>query len=142
MPDWVIWTLVALALAVGEIFTLSFFLAPVAIAAVLAGAIALAGGGVELQLAVFVLGSLASLLFIRPIVRGHLRMPPQIRTGTAALVGSSAVVLERVDGHGGSIRLAGEVWTARAYDETQSHEPGARVTVLEIQGATALVADH
>ncbi|HSJ93177.1 MAG TPA: NfeD family protein [Gaiellaceae bacterium] len=141
MPDWVIWTLVALALAVGEIFTLSFFLAPVAIAAVLAGAVALAGGGVELQLAVFVLGSLASLLLIRPIVRRHLRMPPQIRTGTAALVGSSAVVLERVDGHGGSIRLAGEVWTARAYDETQSHEPGARVTVLEIQGATALVAD-
>lgn len=136
-----IWTLVALALAVGEIFTLSFFLAPVAIAAVLAGAVALAGGGVELQLAVFVLGSLASLLLIRPIVRRHLRMPPQIRTGTAALVGSSAVVLERVDGHGGSIRLAGEVWTARAYDETQSHEPGARVTVLEIQGATALVAD-
>lgn len=141
MPDWVIWTLVALALAVGEIFTLSFFLAPVAIAAVLAGAVALAGGGVELQLAVFVLGSLASLLLIRPIVRRHLRMPPQIRTGTAALVGSSAVVLERVDGHGGSIRLAGEVWTARAYDEAQSHEPGARVTVLEIQGATALVAD-
>jgi len=141
VPDWVIWTLVALALAVGEIFTLSFFLAPVAIAAVLAGAVALAGGGVELQLAVFVLGSLASLLLIRPIVRRHLRMPPQIRTGTAALVGSSAVVLERVDGHGGSIRLAGEVWTARAYDETQSHEPGARVTVLEIQGATALVAD-
>jgi len=141
VPDWVIWTLVAVALAVGEIFTLSFFLAPVAVAAVLAAAVALAGGGVELQVASFVLASLASLAFIRPIVRRHLRMPPELRTGTAALVGSSAVVLERVDGNDGRIRLAGEVWTARAYDETQSHEPGERVTVLEIQGATALVSD-
>lgn len=141
MPDWVIWTLVAVAFAVGEIFTLSFFLAPVAVAAVLAAAVALAGGGVELQVATFVLGALASLAFIRPIVRRHLRVPPELRTGTAALVGSTAVVLERVDGHDGRIRLAGEVWTARAYDETQSHEPGERVTVLEIRGATALVSD-
>lgn len=141
VPDWVIWTLVAVALAVGEIFTLSFFLAPVAIAAVLAAVVALVGGGVELQVAAFVLGSLASLALIRPIVRRHLRVPPELRTGTAALVGSTAVVLERVDGHGGSIRLAGEVWTARAYDDTQAHEPGDRVTVLEIQGATALVSD-
>lgn len=140
MPDWVIWTLVAVALAVGEIFTLSFFLAPVAVAAVLAAAVAFAGGGVELQVAVFVLASLASLAFIRPIVKRHLHMPPQLRTGTAALVGSTAVVLERVDGHDGRIRLSGEVWSARAYDETQAHEPGERVTVLEIQGATALVS--
>ncbi len=136
-----IWTLVAVALAVGEIFTLSFFLAPVAVAAVFAGAVALAGGGVELQVEVFVLASIASLAFIRPIVRRHLHMPPQLRTGTAALVGSTAVVLERVDGHDGRIRLAGEVWSARAYDDTQAHEPGERVTVLEIQGATALVSD-
>ncbi len=136
-----IWTLVAVALAVGEIFTLSFFLAPVAVAAVFAGAVALAGGGVELQVAVFVLASIASLAFIRPIVKRHLHMPPQLRTGTAALVGSTAVVLERVDGHDGRIRLAGEVWSARAYDDTQAHEPGERVTVLEIQGATALVSD-
>jgi len=37
------------------------------------------------------------------------------------------------------VRLEGEIWTARAYDESEVIESGARVTVLEIRGATALV---
>ena len=64
-----------------------------------------------------------------------------MRTGTAALVGERAVVLERVDGDGGQIKLAGEVWTARAYDEDEVLEAGARVQVMQIQGATALVSE-
>jgi membrane protein implicated in regulation of membrane protease activity len=56
-------------------------------------------------------------------------------------VGTRGVVLERVDGDGGQIKLAGEVWTARSYDEDEVIEAGARVEVLQIQGATALVSD-
>ncbi len=78
---------------------------------------------------------------LRPIARRHLHTPAQLRTGTAALVGERAVVLERVDRDGGQIKLAGEVWTARAYDEDEVLEPGARVQVMQIQGATALVSD-
>ena len=70
-------------------------------------------------------------------------MPPQLRTGTAALVGETAVVLERIsnDEDVGSVRLKGQVWTARAYDETNSYEAGSRVHVMEIRGATALVTE-
>ena len=70
-------------------------------------------------------------------------MPPQIRTGTAALVGRTAVVLERIDNDAatGSVRLDGEVWSARAYDEDRVFDEGSRVQVLEIRGATALVHD-
>lgn len=135
------WILIAVAFAAGEVFTLSFFLAPIALAAVAAAVVAGAGGGLEIQLATFVFGSVFSLAFIRPIARRHLRVPHELRTGTAALVGTSAVVLERVDGDGGQVRLGGEVWSARSFDETQVLEPGTRVTVLEIQGATALVSD-
>jgi membrane protein implicated in regulation of membrane protease activity len=141
MDDWVWWMIAAGVLAIGEIATLGFFLGPIAIAAVAAAIVALVGGGLAVQWIVFIAMSLASLLVLRPIATRHLRTPAQLRTGTAALVGRQAVVLERVDRDGGQVRLAGEVWSARAYDEDEAFEPGARVEVLKIDGATALVAE-
>jgi membrane protein implicated in regulation of membrane protease activity len=70
-----------------------------------------------------------------------MRMPAALRTGTAALVGQRALVLERVDADGGQVKIGGEVWSARPYDDSDVFEPGARVDVLRIDGATALVAE-
>jgi membrane protein implicated in regulation of membrane protease activity len=137
---WLVWAIAALLLAVGEIFTPGlFFLGPIAIGAVAAAFVSLAGPALWLQLLVFAGGAGASLLFLRPIARAHLRMPPALRTGTAALQGAHAVVLQRVDLHGGRIKLGGEEWSARSYVPDQVFEPGAQVEVVEIQGATALV---
>ncbi len=141
MPEWVIWVIAAGALAVGEIFTLSFFLGPIAVAAVLAGVTAAAGAGVALQIAVFTLASIASLLVLRPVARRHLRTPAQLRTGTAALVGATALVTDRVQGDHGQIKLSGELWTARPFDEDEAFEAGERVRVMQIEGATALVSN-
>ena len=141
MDDWVWWMIAAGVLAIGEIATLGFFLGPIAIAAVTAGIVALAGAGLALQWIVFIAVSLASLLVLRPIARRHLRTPAQLRTGTAALVGKPAVVVERVDRDGGQVKLAGEVWSARSYDDDQAFEAGTRVEVMKIDGATALVAE-
>lgn len=141
MPDWVLWTIAAALLAAGEVASLSFIMGPVALAALAAGVAALAGAGIEAQFAVFILGSIGSLAIVRPIARRHLRTPAQIRTGTAALIGSRAVVVERVDRDGGQVKLAGEVWSARAFDEDDVFEAGQRVEVLKIDGATALVAE-
>ena len=141
MDEWVIWMVAAGALAAGEIFTMGFFLGPIAIAAVLAAAVALAGGGVVLQLLAFSAAAIASVGLLRPIARRHLRTPARLRTGTAALVGARAVVLERVDADGGAVKIGGEVWTARSYDEDSVLEPGQRVDVMKIDGATALVAE-
>jgi membrane protein implicated in regulation of membrane protease activity len=139
MDEWVLWMIAAGVLAVGEMLTLGFFAGPIAIAAVTAAIVALAGGPVALQWIVFTVMSAGSLLVLRPIARRHPHMPAQLRTGTAALVGATAVVIDRVDRDGGTVRLAGEVWSARSYDEDHAFEPGARVEVLEIDGATALV---
>ena len=141
MEDWVVWTLVAAAFAVGEVLTLGFLLGPVALAALLAAGVAGIGGPLEAQFAVFIVASVASLAFIRPVVRRHLHTPGRLRTGTAALVGQRALVLDRVDSMGGSVKIGGEIWTARTYDEDDVFEPGARVEVLKIEGATALVCD-
>jgi membrane protein implicated in regulation of membrane protease activity len=141
MEEWVWWMIAAGLLAVGEIFTLSFFLGPISVAAVSAAIVALAGVGLGIQWLVFIAVSLASLAVLRPIAKRHLRTPAQIRTGTAALVGSRAVVLERVDGDGGQVKIGGEVWSARSFDEDHVFDEGARVEVLKIDGATALVAE-
>ncbi|HEX8645958.1 MAG TPA: NfeD family protein [Thermoleophilaceae bacterium] len=141
MPDWAWWLVIAAALAGGEILTLGFFLGPIAIAAVLACLVAVAGASVPLQVAAFVLGAIASLAIVRPIARRHMHTPPAIRTGTAALIGSRAVVLQRVDADGGRIKLGGEEWSARAFDEDDVMEPGTRVEVMRIEGATALVVE-
>ena len=141
MDDWVWWMIAAGVLAVGEIATLGFFLGPIAVAAVAAAIVALVGGGLAVQWIVFIAVSLASLLVLRPIATRHLRTPARLRTGTAALVGSQDVVIELVDRDGGQVKLAGEVWSARSYDEDESFEPGARVEVMKIDGATALVAE-
>jgi membrane protein implicated in regulation of membrane protease activity len=133
--------LVAAVLAVGEVLTLGFFLGPLALAAVAAAIVGAVGAGIEVQVAVFIVGAIASLAILRPIARRHLNTPPQIRTGTAALVGARALVLERVDQDGGQVRIGGEVWSARTYDEDQVLEPGARCEVMKIEGATALVAE-
>jgi membrane protein implicated in regulation of membrane protease activity len=140
VPAWVLWTSVAVALLVGEVFTPGLFvLGPVALAAVLAGIVSLLGVGAIAQVIVFIAASVASVALIRPIAKSHLRMPAAIRTGTAALTGTKAVVLQRVDADGGRVRIGGEEWSARAYMEGQVFEPGARVEVVKIEGATALV---
>ena len=140
MSGWVIWAIVAVLLALGELATPGmFFLGPVALAAIPAALVALLGAPAWLQLVVFILGSLASLAILRPLARSHLHMPSITRTGTAALVGTKAVVLQQVDDNGGRVRIGGEEWSARAYMEGQVLEPGTRVEVAQIDGATALV---
>jgi membrane protein implicated in regulation of membrane protease activity len=141
MEDWVLWMIAVGALTVGEIVTMGFFLGPIAVAALVTALVALLGAGLAVQLAVFSLLSVASIVVLRPIARRHLHVPAKIRTGTAALVGSRAVVLEQVSAEAGTVKIGGEVWTARPFDEDEVIEAGARVEVLKIDGATALVSE-
>ncbi|KOU55032.1 membrane protein [Streptomyces sp. WM4235] len=108
-----------------------------AVGAVAAAVTAALGGGVVAQVLVFVIVSVALIAVVRPLANRHQR--PQHRTGIDALKGRSAVVLERVDGAGGRIKLAGEIWSARALDTDVSYEPGQSVDVVDIDGATAVV---
>jgi membrane protein implicated in regulation of membrane protease activity len=143
MDAWVIWLIVAVVFAVAEVVNLSFYLFPFAIGAAAAAVVDLAGGGTAVTWITFAVLIGVSFTVVRPIARRHVHMPPQIRTGTAALIGRSAMVLERIDNDAGvgCVRLDGEVWTARSYDEDRVIEPGTRVQVMEIRGATALVSE-
>jgi membrane protein implicated in regulation of membrane protease activity len=141
VPAWAVWVVIAAALAVGEVFTLAFLLGLIAVAALAAGVVAALGAGIFVQLLVFIAVSIASLALIRPVAKAHLRTPARLRTGTAALVGAKAIVLERVDDAGGLVRIGGEEWSARPFLEGHVIQPGARVEVAQIQGAIALVLE-
>jgi membrane protein implicated in regulation of membrane protease activity len=143
MDAWVIWIVLACLLGAGEIASTSFYLAPFAVGAALAALVSALGGGLVAAGLVFIVVALALLLFVRPIAKRHMTVPAQLRTGTAALVGRRAIVLERIcnDEAAGCVRIDGDVWTARAYDDDAVIEAGTPVHVMEIRGATALVAE-
>jgi membrane protein implicated in regulation of membrane protease activity len=139
MTAWIVWLIVAAALGVAELMTTTFALGIIAVAAIVAAGSSALGLALPFQLLAFVVASGAGLGFVLPIARRHVRQPPLLKTGPAALVGRPAQVLEEVTGQGGRVRIGGEVWSARSYDEDLVIPPGRTVDVMQIEGATALV---
>ncbi|NBE98849.1 NfeD family protein [Nonomuraea sp. KC401] len=139
MDEWIIWVILAVVLGVAEIFTLTASLGLLGAAALLTAATAALGLPVPLQLMFFAASSAAGLLVLRPIAMRHMKQPPLPRFGVEALVGKPAYVISEVTGHDGRVRIGGEEWSARAYDESLVIPTGATVDIIEIEGATALV---
>lgn len=141
MAAWLVWLIGAGLLGVAEVFTLDLVLLMFAGGGLAAGLVALLGGPVILQLITFAVVSLGLLVFVRPVAATHLknRTPEQI-DGAQVFVGRIAVVSERVDEHEGRIRIDGDEWTAVTETSIENFEVGARVRVMEIRGATAVVS--
>ena len=136
---WIIWLIIAAVLGAVEIFTVTLAFGLVAIGALVAAVAGAAGGDLAVQFGAFVVASAVGLGVARPIAMRHVRQPPVLRTGAAALVGRTAVVVEEVTGDGGRVRIGADLWSSRSYDETLVIAAGTRVDVLQIEGATALV---
>ena len=140
MVAWIVWLIVAAVLGVAELVTITFAFGIIAVAAVVAAVVGAFHLDLGIQLAAFVVAAGAGIGFVRPVALRHIKQPPALRTGTAALVGRSAIVLEEVNEHSGRVRIEGEEWSSRPYlDESLVIPVGAKVDVMEIKGATALV---
>jgi membrane protein implicated in regulation of membrane protease activity len=141
MGSWLLWTVLTVVFTLGELHTNSLYLAPFAVGGAVAAALAAAGSGGAVAVVAFVVAAIVFLFLLRPIAARRRRGVPAIRTGSAALIGQPALVLERIANNEGvgTVRIGGEVWTARAFDEDQVILAGERVEVVEIRGATALV---
>jgi membrane protein implicated in regulation of membrane protease activity len=136
---WLWWLIAAVGLGIPLVMTAMPEFGMFAVGAVVAAVIAGLGGGITAQVLVFVIVSVALIAVVRPIANRNAKQRPELRSGVDALKGRQAVVLERVDENGGRIKLNGEVWSARSLDTGQVFEPGQKVDVAEIQGATAVV---
>ncbi len=139
MHLWIAWLIAAVALGVAELTTTSLAFGFIAVGALAAAVTAAVGVGAVVQVVVFIAVSLASIVLIRPLAVRRLNRRPALRTGTAALVGQTGYVLEDVTPRAGRVRIDGQEWTARPYDEMSVIPAGSNVDVLQIKGATALV---
>jgi membrane protein implicated in regulation of membrane protease activity len=140
MPVALVWLIAALVLAGAEVLTGDFSLLMLgggALAA--AGTEWLFGGPIWLDGVVFLVVSVLLLVGVRPALRRRLTAGKGLPEPVKALEGKSALVLDRVARHEGQVKLDGEVWTARPYNDDDVYEPGDLVTVVHIDGATAVV---
>ncbi len=137
--DWQAWLVLSLALTGAEAATLDLTLLMMAVGALAGCGAAAVGFNLYIQVIAAAVVAVALLAFVRPSVVKRIHSGPTIRSGTAALIGSSGLVLEQVTEHTGRIKLNGEVWSARSLDESVAIDPGSKVSVAEIDGATAVV---
>ena len=138
---WAAWLGLALLLGSAELLSMELTLLMLAVGALAGAATAGLGAPLVLQVLAAVLVSAGLLAFVRPSVVKRLHHGPELRSGAAAIVGTEGFVLRELTHSDGQVKLGGEVWTARPYDDSTVIAEGARVQVLEIRGATALVVE-
>ncbi|MFG2739459.1 NfeD family protein [Streptomyces chartreusis] len=136
---WFAWLLAAAALGVAEFFTLTLVFGLLAGAAVVAAVVAGVGVGVVGQFVALGVAAAAGLVVVRPVALRQMTQQPLTRDGSDALIGKRAEVMQEVTATRGLIKLSGEEWSARAFDENLVIPVGALVDVMEIEGATAIV---
>ncbi len=136
---WGAWLAIAMGLGIAELASLDLVLLMLAVGALAGMATDLIGGPVWAQMLAAALASIAMLAFVRPSFVKRLHTGPDLQHGFAGLVGKEGVTVAEVTAQGGQVKLAGEIWTARPYDEFAVIPVGAKVQVFEIRGATASV---
>lgn len=134
-----LWLVAALGLAGAEALTGDMFLLMLSGGALTTACVSWAADWpIWADGACFLVVSVLLLVLVRPALRKRFSatgLPEPVR----ALEGKSALVLDRVARHEGQVKLDGEVWTARPFHDDDVFEPGDHVTVMEIDGATAVV---
>lgn len=139
MELWLIWLVLAVVLGLAETFTLTAALGVLGAAALVPALLAALGLPVAVQLALFAAAAAVGVILVRPIALRHLREPQLVRFGVEALVGKRAYVVREVSDRDGLVRIDGDDWTARTFDETTVIPVGAAVDVMRISGTTAYV---
>ncbi|HKR49407.1 MAG TPA: NfeD family protein [Pseudonocardiaceae bacterium] len=134
----VVWLVAGFLLIAAEVLSSDFVLVMLGAAALAAAGFAALGASIWLEVAVFAVASVSLVTVARPALKRRLHTT-RVRTNAEALVGDRAVVVSTVDARGGKVKLRGELWSARAFDEAEVLEPGRTVTVMNISGATAVV---
>jgi len=129
------WTVLAVALVVGEVATAGFFMLPFAIGAGVAAVLAWIGLGVAVQWAAFVATGTIAFMWLRRYAQTDDVHP----TGANRFDGATAVVIHeinRVTGTG-SVRMAAEEW--RAVSDTGDIPEGTVVDIVEVRGTRLVV---
>jgi membrane protein implicated in regulation of membrane protease activity len=140
MEPWVIWVVAAVVLVIAEATTTAFVAIYFGFAALVTAMAAVVGLPVALQLVVFGVVSVGSMVLTRPALRQAAGRTTGIRTGVDAMQGRIGVVVRPIaELDPGQVKIGGETWTARSFYDGESIPEGARIEVVRVEGVTALV---
>ena len=132
-----LWTVFAIVMGIGEIFTAGFFLLPFAIGATAAAVLAWTGVSLLAQWLVFFGVSLVAMVYLRRFIRRQddLASPA---VGANRWANARGIVLEAIDPltSAGMVRIGGEEWRATS---DQRIPAGSQVLVREVTGARLVV---
>ncbi|WP_242945810.1 NfeD family protein [Anaerobranca californiensis] len=136
------WVLAIFGFLIGELFTTSFFLIWFAIGAFFGLIFSLLGAGDVIQLTVFAVVSGILILNSHKIVKRFVyKNSNEVKTNVDALVGKTAIVLQKIDNreNRGLVRLGGEQWSATSYEEDLVINEGSKVEVVKVEGVRLIV---
>jgi membrane protein implicated in regulation of membrane protease activity len=139
MAMWLLWLVVAVVLGLAEVFTLTAALGVLGVAALVPAGLAALGLPLPIQLVAFAAAAVAGVVLVRPIALEHMRHPQLEKFGVDRLIGKRAFVVREVSDRDGLVRIDGEDWTARSFDDDAVIPAGAAVNVMRISGTTAYV---
>ena len=130
----------AILLGIAEMFSLDLILLMLALGALVGMVAVLLGANFAVAAIAAAVSSVACLALVRPTLVKRLHSGPELSLGHGKLVGQQGMVTERITGlEPGRVKVGGEIWSAKPYDDTLAIDPGSTVEVLEIRGATVYV---
>lgn len=134
------WLIVAVTLGVLELLSTDLILLMLAGGALVGMVVALTGGPFVLQMLLGLSVAVGLLALVRPGMIKRLHSGPDLKIGPEALIGKRGFVLEIV-AHAtpGRVKIGGEVWSAKPFDEDDRLDEGEAVDIVAIRGGIALV---
>ena len=113
------WLIAAIVLVIVEICTAGFGALCFAIGAAFSAIVSGVGGNLTWQIAVFVVVSMLTFIFLRPVVMRFLdKKSKNVKTNAEAIIGRKGIVSERIDAsqHTGRVAIDGDDWKAVSED--------------------------
>ena len=137
----IVWVALLILFGIGEAVTVGLTSIWFAAGALAALVVALLNGPLWLQIVLFLLISLLSLLAIRPLASKYLNSKVE-PTNADRIIGAETRVVEPIDNlqATGAVRISGMVWSARSENDTPIPE-GTLVRVLRIEGVKVYVEE-
>ena len=137
------WLIAAIVLVILEICTAGFGILCFAIGAAFAALVSGLAGSDTLtwQIVVFVVVSLLTFIFLRPVVMRFLdKKSKDVKTNAEAIIGRKGMVSERIDAsqHTGRVAIDGDDWKAVSEDGSVI-EKGSDVEIIKLDSIIVTV---
>lgn len=138
----IVWMLILIVMLAVEVSTMGLTSIWFAFGALAAAILALLKLPLAAQVAAFLIVSLVTLIFTRPIAVKYFNKD-RVRTNVESMIGKRAIVTAEIDNlHGvGCVNVSGQEWSAKSSNDQTKFSVGDVVEVVSVQGVKLVVKD-